>query len=67
MLPAILVPMQLNAGEQEKQPTATVTWTYLTSPGDPSEDLKLRFIHKADRMSLNIKACVSKWVFFVFF
>lgn len=32
MLPVVLVPMQHNAGEQEKQPSATVTWIYLTSP-----------------------------------
>lgn len=34
-LPVVLVPMQHNAGEQEQQTPATVTWIYLPSPPWP--------------------------------
>lgn len=56
-LPDVLVPMQHNAGEQEQQTPATVTWIYLPPPPDPTKDVKLRFISKAHRIRLHIRAC----------
>lgn len=61
MLPVVLVPMQHNAGEQEKQSTATVTGSSSHPPSDPSEDVNLSFICKPDRIRLHIEALVSEY------
>lgn len=60
MLPVVLVPMQHNAGEQEKQSTATVTGSSSHPPSDPSEDVKLSFTCKPDSVGLHLEALVSE-------